>query len=409
MKKFIKKTLLFVTLLTLTVALPLSATTPDTESPTKPAAMSYTVTDGIISLAWHASTDNVAVDCYKIYDNYRLVKVARTNSAVISDLKQGAHVLYIYAVDAADNHSPVTILPVNVGPIQSYSNWRGGIDYVAGDTVYFEGRVYTCWQSHTSLRGWEPTLTPALWKAGEATPRWDVEAPTAPSNITLTAKTDKSLSLEWTGSTDNVGVYAYKIYLENYYYYTVKDPVAFLTNLWPGVTLCIEVSAIDSCGNESPRSEVVKFTTEQCSNDPKAPSMPTDVKVKEVTNTTVELEWAASTDCAGVAGYKIYANGVFQKIVKDTKTVLEGLRPETVHLITIGAFDAAGNESPQSEFVTVLTKANGGNLDAKEWQPNVSYNKGDKVLYAGEVYICIQGHTSLSVWPPAIVPALWQR
>jgi hypothetical protein len=38
----------------------------------------------------------------------------------------------------------------------------------------------------------------------------------------------------------------------------------------------------------------------------------------------------------------------------------------------------------------------------------VAYSIGQKVDYNGEVYQCIQAHTSESTWEPNVVPALWK-
>ncbi|QSF44156.1 glycosyl hydrolase family 18 protein [Paenibacillus tianjinensis] len=42
--------------------------------------------------------------------------------------------------------------------------WLAGTAYKAGDVVTYNGASYTCLQAHTSLAGWEPATTPALWK-----------------------------------------------------------------------------------------------------------------------------------------------------------------------------------------------------------------------------------------------------
>ncbi|CAM4465392.1 glycosyl hydrolase family 18 protein [Paenibacillus typhae] len=42
--------------------------------------------------------------------------------------------------------------------------WAPGIAYKAADTVSYNGQLYICQQAHTSLAGWEPATTPALWK-----------------------------------------------------------------------------------------------------------------------------------------------------------------------------------------------------------------------------------------------------
>jgi hypothetical protein len=42
--------------------------------------------------------------------------------------------------------------------------WATQTIYVVGSQVTFNGQVFLCIQAHTSVTGWEPTLTPALWK-----------------------------------------------------------------------------------------------------------------------------------------------------------------------------------------------------------------------------------------------------
>lgn len=42
--------------------------------------------------------------------------------------------------------------------------WAAGIAYKTGDLVTYSGKSYSCLQPHTSIPGWEPASTPALWK-----------------------------------------------------------------------------------------------------------------------------------------------------------------------------------------------------------------------------------------------------
>ena len=43
------------------------------------------------------------------------------------------------------------------------------------------------------------------------------------------------------------------------------------------------------------------------------------------------------------------------------------------------------------------------------WQSGVAYEVGYKVIYLGNLYECIQAHTSQDDWTPPVVPALWKR
>lgn len=49
-------------------------------------------------------------------------------------------------------------------PTSGGSSWVTGVAYKVGDVVAYSGKTYTCLQPHTSLQGWEPASTPALWK-----------------------------------------------------------------------------------------------------------------------------------------------------------------------------------------------------------------------------------------------------
>lgn len=42
--------------------------------------------------------------------------------------------------------------------------WAAGVAYYIGDRVMYQEQEYECIQSHTSQEGWEPHVTPALWK-----------------------------------------------------------------------------------------------------------------------------------------------------------------------------------------------------------------------------------------------------
>jgi hypothetical protein len=46
---------------------------------------------------------------------------------------------------------------------------------------------------------------------------------------------------------------------------------------------------------------------------------------------------------------------------------------------------------------------------ANAWQSGVAYAVGAEVTYDGDVYVCIQAHTSQSAWSPDAAPSLWQR
>lgn len=94
--------------------------------------------------------------------------------------------------------------------------------------------------------------------------------------------------------------------------------------------------------------------------DTQAPTAPSNLVANNPTSTTVALSWTASTDNIGVAGYDVYANGIFKTTVLGTSTTVQGLASSTTYNFYIIAKDAAGNSSPQSNTATETTLAGGG-------------------------------------------------
>jgi endo-1,4-beta-xylanase len=94
----------------------------------------------------------------------------------------------------------------------------------------------------------------------------DTTPPTAPSNLTSTGKTDTSVSLSWSGSTDNVGVTAYDVYQGSTVVKTVTGSPpgtsTTVTGLSPATTYTFTVRARDAAGNTSAAPNAVTVTTD---------------------------------------------------------------------------------------------------------------------------------------------------
>ena len=103
------------------------------------------------------------------------------------------------------------------------------------------------------------------------------------------------------------------------------------------------------------------------STDSEPPSVPAGVQVAIQTPTTAKVTWGASTDNIGVTGYKVFRNGTLVG-TRTTATFTDtGLSPNTAYSFTISAYDAAGNESPQSSPpATATTMTAIGISDAKK-------------------------------------------
>lgn len=93
--------------------------------------------------------------------------------------------------------------------------------------------------------------------------------------------------------------------------------------------------------------------------DSEAPSTPLNLIASNVTESTVDLNWDASTDNIAVISYRVYNNGelIVTPEITDTSYTLTGLSPETEYNVTLRAVDAANNESQDSNMATFTTLA----------------------------------------------------
>jgi chitodextrinase len=86
-----------------------------------------------------------------------------------------------------------------------------------------------------------------------------------------------------------------------------------------------------------------------------APSVPVGLSASAVSTTQINLTWTASSDAVGVAGYKIYREGV-EVGSTDTSSYSDvGLSASSSYVYSLAAYDAAGNYSSQSTAVSAST------------------------------------------------------
>jgi hypothetical protein len=107
------------------------------------------------------------------------------------------------------------------------------------------------------------------------------------------------------------------------------------------------------------------------SPDTQIPTTPTALTAAVISASQITLSWTASIDDVGVAGYRVYRDGIQIAIVlSGTSYGDTGLTAATSYSYAVSAYDAAGNNSAQSISVSTTT------------QPAVPQNKfiiGDRI------------------------------
>jgi chitodextrinase len=183
----------------------------------------------------------------------------------------------------------------------------------------------------------------------------DNQPPTAPvltsSNLSFT-----SVNLNWSASTDNVGVSGYDVFVNG-----VKNNTTLLTGLsyalsglQSGTSYSVYVTARDSSGNTA-NSNTLSIQTPVPDTQP--PSIPV-LSAPAKTTTTIDLSWTAATDNVGVTGYDVFVNGIKNNSnnLQGFTYTINGLNPSTTYSIYVMAKDSSGNVSVSSTIsVTTLS------------------------------------------------------
>jgi chitinase len=180
--------------------------------------------------------------------------------------------------------------------------------------------------------------------------------PNAPTGLSVTARTTKTVSLQWTAAVaTDFPIASYDVYAGTTLSTSVTGTSATVSGLTPNTAYSFTVRAKDTRGNVSSASAAVSATTLNPANDTTPPSVPGSLKNTAKSSTTVSLAWNASSDANGIAGYDVFANGSLKTSVTGLSTVVSGLAPLTPYTFTVKARDTYDNQSAASNAVTVTT------------------------------------------------------
>ncbi|MFE3093390.1 fibronectin type III domain-containing protein [Streptomyces sp. NPDC059248] len=234
----------------------------DTKPPTTPTGVHAEAGSATsVHLMWHAAKDDKAVTGYELYQKGKRVKTVpgdRTMADVEGLAPATAYTFTVRARDAAGNVSPA-------GPAAAVTT---------------------------------PAPTPN-----------DKKPPTTPGKLRGTVDGQRSVTLSWSGSTDNFKVTAYDIYQEDTRIHSVSgtETTTQVPGLRPGIVYTFTVRARDASENSSPDSNSVDLTTEPAPG--KGPSTaPTDLTT-EVEKGRIELSWLPPDIGGAVKSHELYLNG----------------------------------------------------------------------------------------------------
>ena len=246
-----------------------------------------------------------------------------------------------------------------------------------------------------------PYLATRIWGGDSAEDRWgiytssDNEAPTTPTNVTLNNISLNAITVSWTASTDNIGVTGYNVYLDGILTTQTTNTSATITDLNTNTTYSFTVVAKDLINNRSTASSAVNGSTLQ---DTQAPSIPENVTISNITDSSFKVSWSASTDNNTVNGYEVFVNGNLNTTTEALSHTVSGLAASTTYSIEILAKDPDNNKSSKSTAVNATTTNGASNgiteLFISEYvEPNGGNNKAIEIVNLSSATINLTGYS----------------
>ena len=184
----------------------------------------------------------------------------------------------------------------------------------------------------------------------------DRVAPSTPASLSALAVSPTRVDLNWSASTDNEAVVAYRVFRNGALLTTLGDVTSYQdSTVVAGTLYSYTVQALDEAGNASGTSPAAIVTTPSVP-DTIAPTVPTGLTATPVSHIQINLSWNAATDNVAVTGYRINRNGSLLANLGNVTTYRDRfLTPSTTYVYTIQALDAAGNVSGLSPAVGATT------------------------------------------------------
>ncbi|MFL6555428.1 MAG: glycosyl hydrolase family 18 protein, partial [Bacillus sp. (in: firmicutes)] len=283
----------------------------DKSAPLAPTNLHTTEkTNTSLSLAWDASTDNVGVVSYDIYNDQSLIGTSTSTSFALKDLPPGTtYHLSVKAKDRAGNVSeasnsinettqdlPPTVSSLEVSPVDSDGETVTGnvtlsikakddmgiskVEFYSANGQYLIGTKTSepysiIWSTDPWVSDGEQVVKAIAYdQSGQKTETsrkiyvHNKIGPHAPKNFVLTGKTDHSISFKWDGLSDNDGVTSYSIYQNNVKIMDTTSTHFVVGGLTPVTQYTFYVTVKDSTGQESPASQKITVSTDSQSITP---------------------------------------------------------------------------------------------------------------------------------------------
>ena len=375
----------------------------DTQAPTTPTNLTASnITATAANLSWSASSDNIAVTGYDIYKGATKIATSTTNSYNATGLNASTN--YTFSVRAKDAASNVSASSSSVNITTSAGSTSGTAsdllisEYIEGSSnnkaleiANFTGATINL--SSYSLKkasnggGWTNTvnLSGQLQNGNVYVIANSSASTTIKNKAQLTETSVSSFNgndaiglfkgsalIDLIGNPNSSSTFAQDKTLQRKS--TISSPnTSYTTSEWT----ILSKDTFSGLGSHS-----IDGGTTTPPADTTAPSVPSNLTANTVTETSVNLNWNASTDNTAVTAYDVYKGATKLATVTSTNYSVNGLTAATNYTFSVKAKDAAGNISAASNTVGITTKSVAVTYCSSKGN-NASYEYIDNVAVGG--------------------------
>jgi fibronectin type 3 domain-containing protein len=383
---------------------PCRGTAADVTAPSVPTGLTTsTPWRGEIDLNWTESTDNVGVTGYDIYRNGVLLTTSGPQTTY-QDLAVSPSTTYTYEVRARDNAGNTSALSASASATTPELSvlFSDGFENGLGQ---WTNNGLTLQQQDVLTGSWAAEMTssgtgPAYADHVLASPVTDLYYETRFKILSQAASTSVTLLRLRSTTTSILTVYvsaAAKLGYRNdvvspgvattsataavsqntwhtaQVHVTIND-ASSLVEVWLDGLPVADLSHADSLGtipiakiglgDNSTSSKTYDVALDDVEMDPAfitdtaAPTTPGSLHASAPSGIEVDLSWTASTDDVGVTGYDVFRDGALLTSIGPAPAFADTtVSPHTSYYYQVRAKDAAGNASPESSLVTLVTPA----------------------------------------------------
>jgi chitodextrinase len=352
----------------------------DTEPPTAPTNLAITgQTATSVNLAWNASTDNIGIQGYEVYNGTTLIGSTTGLTYSVSALNAGTN--YTFTVKAKDTAGNLSVasnaVSLTTPNVLSIANPGFEITTPSGTKLVPVNWNSALWTRTTPVDTGVTTIeansgTNALYvsavDAGAA--GWVSKTMTIDNNMQIKATVKVKKSADYVGND----AWVFFSYAKNGSFLgtMVAPSVALSSSEWREISVTVNTANLPAGTNNlqlnlatlrggSVSQQGTLYyddATIELIPDTVAPSAPTNLHAVSQTAGSVDLAWNASTDNIGVTGYNVYKDAVLVGTVTGLTFTASGLIAANSYTFTVKAVDAAGNVSTASQaYVTNDTQA----------------------------------------------------